>query len=84
MLAIAGTIKIKIPEKVIKISGKTNRVSVIKTTTKTGKLKNGIVQFTTYNGDISVDSKGIMRDSSAKARKEMGNKLEKELKSKGL
>lgn len=85
MLPLAGTIKIKIPEKVIKISGKTNRVSVIKTTTKTGRLKNGIIQFITdNNNDISVTNKGTMKDSSAKARKELGRKLETELKSKGL
>ena len=80
-IPIAGTIVLKIPAKMAFLSGKNDKVSTRKTVSTKGALTKGALKFEVDKDitEVQVVKKGSKVQDTAKAKKELGKKLQSQV-----
>jgi len=80
-IPIAGSIVIKIPAKMVFISGKTDKVSTRKILSAKGVLAKGAIKFEVDKdiSEVQVVKKGSKVQDTAKAKKELGKRLQSQV-----
>lgn len=80
-IPIAGTIVLKIPAKMVFISGKTDKVSTRKTLSTKGVLAKNAIKFEVDKDitEVQIVKKGSKITNNAKAKKELGKRLQSQV-----
>lgn len=80
-IPIAGTIVVKIPEKMAFLSGKSSKVSTRKTMSAKGALAKGAIKFETDKdiSEVQIVKKGSKVEDTPKAKKELGRRLQSQV-----